>query len=68
MSKYSSLWNYVKSRDGGTFQLSFDEIAQILGFPIDHSFLNCKKELAGYGWQVGKISMKEKTVLFHKAV
>lgn len=34
----------------------------ILGFPIDHSFLKYKKELSEYGYQVGKISMKEETV------
>ena len=44
--------------------LSFDEIQQIAGIPIDHSFLQYKKELASYGWQVQKISMKGKTVCF----
>lgn len=28
------------------------------------NFLTYKKELAGYGYEVGKISMKEQTVLF----
>ena len=37
----------------------------ICGFPIDHSFLNCKKELEAYGYQVGKISMKNQTVKPH---
>lgn len=44
--------------------LSFDEIQQIAGIPIDHSFLQYKKELASYGWQVQKISMKGQTVCF----
>ena len=39
--------------------LSFDEIGQIAGFPIDHSFLASKKELLGYGYHVVKISLKE---------
>jgi len=34
--------------------------------PIDHSFLNCKKELLNYGYKVGKISLKGKTVDFEK--
>ena len=40
------------------------EIESILGFPIDHSFLNFKKELPAYGYEVGKISMKAQTVAF----
>lgn len=36
------------------------------GLPIDHSFLNAKKELLAYGYQVKKISLKEQTVLFEK--
>ena len=46
--------------------LSFSEIEKIVGFSIDHSFLNCKKELFGYGYKAGKISMKEKTVFVLK--
>ena len=63
MSKYDPLWEYVK--DKGTTELSFDEVRQICGFPLDHSFLNRKKELEVYGYQVGKISMKKQTVQFH---
>lgn len=33
---------------------------------VNHSFLKYKKELVEYGYEVGKISMKEKTVIFHK--
>lgn len=46
--------------------LTFGEIQSIVGFPIDHSFLNAKKELKKYGYEVKKISLKEQTVLFHK--
>ena len=38
----------------------------IADVPIDHSFLNFKKELTDYGYRVGKISMKEKSVSFEK--
>lgn len=46
--------------------LTFEEINSILGFPIDHSFLNYKKELITYGYEVTKISMKQKMVIFNK--
>lgn len=66
MSKYNSLWEYVQ-RDGRlSLKLTFDEIQNIAGIPIDHSFLKYKKELTEYGYEVGKISMKEKTVIFNK--
>lgn len=68
MSKYNSLWEYVKQTRNESFQLSFDEIEKIAGLPIDHSFLNAKKELTGYGYEVGKISMKERTVIFNRLV
>ena len=64
MSKYTPLWKAVSGHDGDCFSLSFSEIEQILGFPIDHSFLNFKKELTAYGWQVSKISLKAQTVAF----
>ena len=63
MSKYDPLWEYVKTN--APVELSFDEMHRICGFPIDHSFLNCKKELEAYVYQVGKISMKKQTVQFH---
>lgn len=66
MSKYDALWDYVQKSGKESFSLTFEEIQRIAGIPIDHSFLKYKKELTEYGWQVGKISMKEHTVFFHK--
>lgn len=66
MSKYNALWEYIGKSDGETLKLSFTEIEKIAGIPIDHSFLKYKKELAEYGWKVGKISMKEQTVIFDR--
>ena len=66
MSKYNPLWEYVQKSGKESFQLTFEEIQKIAGVPIDHSFLTYKKELADYGYQVGKISMKEQMVCFHK--
>ena len=66
MSKYSLLWEYVQKNGTPSLQLTFDEIKDIAGIPIDHSFLNYKKELTEYGYQVGKISLKGQTVIFNK--
>ena len=49
MSKYEPLWNWIKENSTDSFKLTFDEIEKIAGLPIDHSFLNCKKELLNYG-------------------
>ncbi len=67
MSKYNALWEYVKNDGRQSFKLTFAQIQDIAGIPIDHSFLTYKKELAEYGYQVGKISMKEQTVIFARA-
>jgi len=45
MSKYEPLWEAIGKRMEDSFTLTYAEIEQILGFPIDHSFLNFKKEL-----------------------
>jgi len=66
MGKYNALWEYVKNNGSQSFKLSFEEIQNIAGIPIDHSFLKYKKELTEYGYQVGKISIKEQTVIFNK--
>ncbi len=66
MSKYNALWEHVQKNGSSSFKLTFEEIQNIAGIPIDHSFLKYKKELTEYGYQVEKISMKEQTVIFHK--
>lgn len=66
MSKYDPLWSYIKDNGKDKFKLDFAEIEKIAGLPIDHSFLNYKKELLQYGYKVGKISMKEQTVTFER--
>ena len=66
MSKYTSLWKYVQNNGDKSFNLNFEEIQNITGTPIDHSFLNYKKELMEYGYKVEKISMKNKIVSFIK--
>ena len=66
MSKYNSLWEYIQKNGGSSFKMTFEEIQNIAGIPIDHSFLKYKKELTEYGYEVGKISMKEQTIIFNK--
>lgn len=66
MSKYEPLWKYLKENGQEHYKLSYEQIKSILGFDIDHSFLTYKKESKEYGYEVGKISMKEKTVIFNK--
>ena len=64
MSKYEPLWKYIKKNK--KTKLSFAQIKKILGFDIDHSFLTYKKELIEYGYEISKISTKEKTVFINK--
>ena len=66
MSKYNVLWEYIQTSNKKSLKLTFAKIHEILGIKIDHSFLNYKKELLEYGYQVGKISLKEQTVVFNK--
>jgi hypothetical protein len=66
MSKYDLLWKHVQKSGTDKMILTYSEIKAIAGIPIDHSFLTYKKELLNYGYKVGKISMKEKTVIFEK--
>lgn len=69
MSKYEPLWKAISQRTENSFALTYAEIEQILGFPIDHAFLTFKKELPAYGYdEVGKISMKARTVAFKRCV
>jgi len=64
MSKYGALWEYVSEKNEDKLTVSFEDINNICGFSIDHSFLTYKKELASYGFAVKKISQKDKTVTF----
>ena len=68
MSKYDALWKHIAAQDEDVLKLSFSQIGEIAGIPLDHSFLRFKKELLAYGYEVGKISLKEETVIFKKKV
>ena len=66
MSKYEPLWKYIKENKKDEFKLTYENIRSVLGFDIDHSFLKYKKDLLEYGYEVIKISIKDKYVLIHK--
>ncbi len=66
MSKYEPLWNYLKKENKEVYQLYFEEIKEVLHFGIDHSFLKYKKESLEYGYEVIKISLKNKFIIFKK--
>jgi len=68
MSKYEPLWNYIQQYGNGANLITFSEIRNILGFEIDHSFLNYKKELIKYGFEIEKISLKDKTIKYRKCL
>lgn len=66
MSKYDRLWKWIAENGQDNFKLTYNQIQELAGISIDHSFLKYKKELTEYGFQVGKISMKDETVIFEK--
>ena len=66
MSKYEPLWEYLRKNNRDNYILSYEEIRDILGFEIDHSFLTYKKELKDYGYELGKISIKKRKILFYR--
>ena len=67
MSKYEKLWEYIVNENKDSLKLSYNQIEEIAGLALDHSFLKYKKELLEYGFEVKKISMKEESVLFVKS-
>lgn len=66
MSKYDALWAWIGENGTDSFTLTYGEIGEIAGVPLDHSFLKYKKELQSFGFEVVKISMKEQKVLFQR--
>lgn len=66
MSKYDALWAYIQKSGCKQLTLTFEGIGRISGTPLDHSFLQYKKELIALGYEVKKISLKAQTVLFEK--
>ena len=61
MSKYDKMWRYVQCIPQKEIQITFERAEEILGFPINHSFLNYKKR-SGKFRMVGKKDFAEKPV------
>lgn len=68
MSKYEPIWRFLSDDGSEKYRLPFNRIEEILGFPIDHSFLHYKQEAEQYGYRVEKISLKEKWIYFVRIV
>ena len=70
MRKYALLWEkiHLLYKQAGKEQLTlkFEEIENLCGKTIDHSFLTYKKDLQKLGYTVKKISLKEKTIIFER--
>lgn len=66
MSKYDPLWTYLQANGQDALRMTFGDIQTVLGFQIDHAFLTYKKDAALYGYEVGKISLKEKHIDFRR--
>lgn len=66
MAKYEMLWRYIASFGQEELALTFQEIEAVIGAPVNHGFLNCKKELEAYGYYVKKISLKAQTIQFER--
>ena len=64
MNDYTKLWEYVAYSNEDTLKLSFENVERISGNKLNHSFLNHKKELLEYGYELKKISMKSKDIVF----
>lgn len=43
MGKYTALWEYISESGRPRLTLTFEEIGEIAGVPLDHSFLKYKK-------------------------
>lgn len=63
--KYEKLFKYVVNGNKSV-DLTFDECEKILGFKLDHSLINYKKELLKDGFEIKKIHLKDQFIEFVK--
>ena len=64
MDKVEKLWRSVQESGVPVLKLTFAEIEEILGFPIDHAFLSYKKNSLAYGYEVKKYPRRKKQSSF----
>lgn len=62
MSKYDPLWKKIADSGQDELMIPFERVQEIAGVPLDHSFLNYKKELQNYGYQVDHIYLKKRQI------
>ena len=43
MSKYEPLWDFISKRNEDDLTLTFADIENIVGVPLNHSFLTAKR-------------------------
>ena len=67
MRKHDALRESIRERGQPRLTLFFDAVEELARVPLDRSFLSGKKELTAYGYAVGRISMKNRTVRCIKA-
>ena len=66
MQDYRKLLKYLESQCLGTEVLTFDEIYNICGVKIDHTFIDKKQYFKRNGFEVTRINLSKRTVLFSR--
>ena len=51
MSKYDGLWRWIAENGQDYFKLTYTQIKELAGVPIDHSFLSFKSVSAQWTWK-----------------
>lgn len=62
MSKYNQLWKHIADSGQDQLMIPFSEVERVTGVPLDHSFLQYKKELLDYSYQVDHIYLKKQQI------
>lgn len=66
MSRYQPLWDFVFGCGCRHYALTFDDIADIIGSPLNHTLMLYNAELQSYGYTITRISERESTVFIDK--
>jgi hypothetical protein len=67
MSKYKPLWKHLQDDGNPLLEFIFDEIKEIVGLDIDHTFSTYRNEVRQFGYQVVKFSVRKKRITFLKS-
>lgn len=62
LSKYDQLWQFIADSGQETLVIPFDQVKAVTGVALDPSFLQSKKELLTYGYQVDHIFLKKQQI------